>query len=200
MRNQYPAGPAGWRVYRGRGRGKKELECVQLVELPKLSMPGSAPDVWHPGMTLYLHFLSILDASEAMSISETQTISVRIAEEYWDIENAEIGIRSIEHVMRVKPRSLVAGTVSCQYGAKIYRLPPEPVADTPPGVRVERVTDQVEPLSFQRDASGGGPAGEYDVFYYAAYCDGKKLWEVCPEKRIFIVGGTHYPLPEKISE
>ena len=37
--------------------------------------------------------------------------------------------------------------------------------------------------------------GEYSVYYYAAYKDGTKLWEIDPHNYICIIGGTDYMQP-----
>lgn len=169
---------------------------VHQVDFPVLPVPDSILDNGkYPNMVLKLHFLSAMDAAEAMRNPAAQTISVRAVEEYWDVCNAEIGFWAVEHVLVVKPRRFVPGSIFGRYGAAIYRVPTESEQEPHSNVKPPNYRDEVEPLSFEQTAHSGYPVCEYDVSYYAAYSDGEKLWEVCPKKQLYTIGGTQYQFP-----
>lgn len=171
---------------------------VHHVDLPALPTPASIlNNREYPDMVLKLHFLGALDASEAMRNPAAQTISIRAAEEYWDVCEAKIGIRVVEHVLVVKPHRFVPGSIFGRYGAAVYHVPTESEQEPHSNVKLPDYRGEVEPLSFEQTAHSGYPVCEYDVSYYAAYSDGEKMWEVCPKKRRYTIGGTQYQFPNE---
>ena len=79
------------------------------------------------------------DAVKLMS-PRKHLLDMRVAEEYWDVEQAEVGLWADRYVMLVRPKTTTPGTVA-----------PMASADT---------------------------SGEYVVYYFAAYRNGERLWEV----------------------
>lgn len=191
MREEYSIGIIAYRVRRGHWRKMDEIEGIHRIELPVLPIP----TIERQSMLLRMYFLSALDASEAMKNADFQTIRIRGAEEYWNISDPGIGIRAVEHILRVNPRRLIPGSVSGGYGAATYRVPVDHEQKTQSPIKQPDYRTEVEPLSFEQTAHSSYPVCEYDVSYYAAYCDKEKLWEVCPQKRIYTIGGTRYPFP-----
>lgn len=173
---EFTAGFSGYRVYRD--LEKESIPHVVEVELPAISSPSVMLDgSGYPAMILRIFFASAKNASEAMREPSRQMITVRAAEEFWDIAEAGIDYRRFRHLMQVRPRRLVPGFVFTGISSKVQEKKP--------------AQHEGKKLNY-----GCGAVCEYDVFYYAAYCDDEKLWEVCPEKRLCIIGGTRYPFPE----
>lgn len=96
------------------------------------------------------------DAVKLMSPKKHQ-LDMRVAEEYWDVNQAEVGLWADKYVMLVRPKTTNPGTVA-----------PMAAADT---------------------------TGEYAVYYYAAYKDGKQLWEIDKRNMKCVVDGVDYMEP-----
>lgn len=194
MHDEYSAGIISYRVRRGRRQDGEEITGVHRIELPKLPVPALAPE--YQNMLLRIYFLSTLDASVAMKNADFQTICIRGAEEYLNMCDSGIGFRAVEHVLVVKPRRFAPGSISGRYGAAIYHVPTESEQKPQSNIKPPDYRDEVEPLSFEQTAHSSYPICEYDVSYYAAYSDGEKMWEVCPKKRLYTIGGTQYQFPD----
>jgi len=96
------------------------------------------------------------DAVRLMS-PQKHLLDMRVAEEYWDVEQAKEGIWPDRYVMLVRPKTTTPGTVA--------------------------------PMS-AADASG-----EYVVYYFAAYRDGKQLWEIDKRNMKCIIDGVDHMAP-----
>ena len=93
------------------------------------------------------------DAVKLMSPKKHQ-LDMRVVEEYWGVEEAEVGTWADKYVMIVRPKNLSVGDVA-----------PMAAANT---------------------------SGEYAVYYYAAYRDGKQLWEVDKRNMKCVIMGKDY--------
>jgi len=108
-------------------------------------------------MTLTIDWLTPHgDAVRLMSPKKHQ-LDMRVAEEYWDVEQAEVGLWADKYVVIVRPKNASPGTVA-----------PMGNADT---------------------------SGEYAVYYFAAYRDGKQLWEVDKRSMKCVIDGVDYMAP-----
>lgn len=96
------------------------------------------------------------DAVKLMSPKKHQ-LDMRVAEEYWDVEQADVGVWADKYVMIVRPKTMDPGTIA--------------------------------PM-----ASADG-SGEYAVYYFAAYKDGKQLWEVDKRNMKCVIDGVDYMAP-----
>lgn len=114
-----------------------------------------SPDV--SNMTTNINWLTPHgDAVKLMSPKKHQ-LDMRVAEEFWDVEQADVGVWADKYVMIVRPKTTDPGTVA-----------PMGSADT---------------------------SGEYVVYYFAAYKDGKQLWEVDKRNMKCVVDGVDYMAP-----
>lgn len=93
------------------------------------------------------------DAVKLMSPKKHQ-LDLRVVEEYWGVQEAEVGTWADKYVMIVRPKTLSVGNVA-----------PMANADT---------------------------SGEYAVYYYAAYRDGKQLWEIDKRNMKCVIDGVDY--------
>ena len=93
------------------------------------------------------------DAVKLMSPKKHQ-LDMRVVEEYWGVEEAEVGTWADKYVMIVRPKTLGVGDVA-----------PMAAANT---------------------------SGEYAVYYYAAYRDGKQLWEIDKRNMKCVIDGVDY--------
>ena len=93
------------------------------------------------------------DAVKLMSPKKHQ-LDMRVVEEYWGVEEAEVGTWADKYVMIVRPKTLGVGDVA-----------PMAAANT---------------------------SGEYVVYYYAAYRDGKQLWEIDKRNMKCVIDGVDY--------
>lgn len=93
------------------------------------------------------------DAVKLMSPKKHQ-LDMRVVEEYWGVQDAEVGTWADKYVMIVRPKTLSVGNVA-----------PMAAADT---------------------------SGEYAVYYYAAYRDGKQLWEIDKRNMKCVIDGVDY--------
>ncbi len=93
------------------------------------------------------------DAVKLMSPKKHQ-LDMRVVEEYWGVEEAEVGTWADKYVMIVRPKNLSVGDVA-----------PMAAANT---------------------------SGEYAVYYYAAYRDGKQLWEIDKRNMKCVIDGVDY--------
>lgn len=93
------------------------------------------------------------DAVKLMSPKKHQ-LDMRVVEEFWGVEEAEVGTWADKYVMIVRPKTLSVGNVA-----------PMASADT---------------------------SGEYAVYYYAAYRDGKQLWEIDKRNMKCVIDGVDH--------
>lgn len=105
-------------------------------------------------MTTSIDFLTATQDAVRLMAPKKHQLDLRIAEEYWDVPNAEEGIWADKYVMIVRPISIKPGSVA-------------PMAAP--------------------DASG-----EFSVYYYAAYKNGKQLWEIDKRNMKYVVDGVDY--------
>lgn len=71
---------------------------------------------------------------------------------------------------------MVPGFICGGYNGRVYRVPSEPEGEEGRG-NFHKYREELEPLSIQQETSSGDVSYEYDVDYYAAYCDEKRLFK-----------------------
>ena len=108
-------------------------------------------------MTLTINWLTPHGDAVRLMSPEKHQLDMRVAEEYWDVEQAEVGLWADKYVVIVRPKNASPGTVA-----------PMGNADT---------------------------SGEYAVYYFAAYRDGKQLWEVDKRSMKCVIDGVDYMAP-----
>lgn len=108
-------------------------------------------------MTLGIDWLTPHGDAVRLMTPEKHQLDMRVAEEYWNVEQAEVGLWADKYVTVVRPKSASPGTVAPMGSA---------------------------------DASG-----EYAAYYFAAYRDGKQLWEVDKRSMKCVIGGVDYMAP-----
>ena len=110
-------------------------------------------------MSATIDFLDANHNGGAVKLAEPRKhqLDMRVAEEFWDVEQADVGVWADKYVMIVRPKTTDPGTVA-----------PMGSADT---------------------------SGEYVVYYFAAYKDGKQLWEVDKRNMKCVVDGVDYMAP-----
>ena len=108
-------------------------------------------------MTLSIDWLTPHGDAVRLMTPEKHQLEMRVAEEYWNVEQAEVGLWADKYVVIVRPKSASPGTVA-----------PMGSADT---------------------------SGEYSVYYFAAYRDGKQLWEVDKRSMKCVIDGVDYMAP-----
>ena len=108
-------------------------------------------------MTLSIDWLTPHGDAVRLMTPEKHQLEMRVAEEYWNVEQAEVGLWADKYVVIVRPKSASPGTVA-----------PMGSADT---------------------------SGEYAVYYFAAYRDGKQLWEVDKRSMKCVIDGVDYMAP-----
>lgn len=105
-------------------------------------------------MTMNINWLTPHgDAVKLLSPKKHQ-LDMRVAEEYWDVTQAEVGSWTDKYVVIVRPKSFTPGNIA-----------PMAAADT---------------------------SGEYAVYYFAAYKDGKQLWEIDKRNMKCVIDGVDY--------
>lgn len=105
-------------------------------------------------MTTDITFLTATDSAVGLMAPKKHQLDMRVAEEYWSTEDAEVGTWADKYVMIVRPKSTDPGTVA-------------PMASA--------------------DASG-----QYAVYYFAAYKDGRRLWEIDKRNMKCVINGVDY--------
>ncbi len=88
---------------------------------------------------------------------EKHQLDMRVVEEFWNVEGADVGIWPNKYVVICRPKAFSPGTVK-----------PMGSADT---------------------------SGEYAVYYFAAYRDGRQLWEIDKRSMKCVIGGVDYMEP-----
>ena len=142
---------------------------VAKVQLPSIAYPcvtisgaGMMGEMEIPlygmvnAMTLTINWLTPHGDAVRLMSPEKHQLDMR-AEEYWDVEQAEVGLWADKYVVIVRPKNASPGTVA-----------PMGNADT---------------------------SGEYAVYYFAAYRDGKQLWEVDKRSMKCVINGVDYMAP-----
>ncbi len=143
---------------------------VAKVQLPSIAYPcvtisgaGMMGEMEIPlygmvnAMTLTINWLTPHGDAVRLMSPEKHQLDMRVAEEYWDVEQAEVGLWADKYVVIVRPKNASPGTVA-----------PMGNADT---------------------------SGEYAVYYFAAYRDGKQLWEVDKRSMKCVIDGVDYMAP-----
>lgn len=143
---------------------------VAKVQLPSIAYPcvtisgaGMMGEMEIPlygmvnAMTLTIDWLTPHGDAVRLMSPEKHQLDMRVAEEYWDVEQAEVGLWADKYVVIVRPKNASPGTVA-----------PMGNADT---------------------------SGEYAVYYFAAYRDGKQLWEVDKRSMKCVIDGVDYMAP-----
>ena len=143
---------------------------VAKVQLPSIAYPcvtisgaGMMGEMEIPlygmvnAMTLTINWLTPHGDAVRLMSPEKHQLDMRVAEEYWDVEQAEVGLWADKYVVIVRPKNASPGTVA-----------PMGNADT---------------------------SGEYVVYYFAAYRDGKQLWEVDKRSMKCVIDGVDYMAP-----
>ena len=108
-------------------------------------------------MTLSIDWLTPHGDAVRLMTPEKHQLEMRVAEEYWNVEQADVGMWADKYVVIVRPKNASPGTVA-----------PMGNADT---------------------------SGEYAVYYFAAYRDGKQLWEVDKRSMKCVINGVDYMAP-----
>ena len=125
-------------------------DSVNLLGVAKVKLPAIA----YPCVNI--SGAGMMGEVKLMSPKKHQ-LDMRVAEEFWDVEQADVGVWADKYVMIVRPKTTDPGTVA-----------PMGSADT---------------------------SGEYVVYYFAAYKDGKQLWEVDKRNMKCVVDGVDYMAP-----
>ena len=102
------------------------------MDVPFMSMVNS--------MKMSLKFLTMTQAATRLIAPKKHQLDIRVAEEHWKVEEAEVGTWADKFVVICQPISMSPG--------------------------------QVAPFS------AADVSGEFEVYYYAAYRDGKQLREI----------------------
>ena len=105
-------------------------------------------------MTLDIDFLTATTESVRLMTPTKHQLDMRVAEEYWEVEQAEVGVWADRYVVIIRPKTIDPGTVA-----------PMASADT---------------------------KGQFAVYYYAAYKDGKQLWEIDKRNMKCVINGVDY--------
>lgn len=105
-------------------------------------------------MTMSMNFLSVTEAAISLMAPKKHQLDLRVAEQYWNVEQAEAGIWAEKYVVIAMPKSIKPGTVAPAAAAEV--------------------------------------SGEFDVYYYAAYQNGKSLWEIDKRNLKCVIGGVDY--------
>ena len=108
-------------------------------------------------MTLSIDWLTPHGDAVRLMTPEKHQLEMRVAEEYWNVEQADVGMWADKYVVIVRPKTNSPGTIA-----------PMGSADT---------------------------SGEYAVYYFAAYRDGKQLWEVDKRSMKCVIDGVDYMAP-----
>lgn len=143
------------------------LMGVAKVQLPAIAFPcvnisgaGMMGEMEVPlygmvsNMTTTITWLTPHGDSVKLMSPKKHQLDMRVAEEYWDVDQADVGLWADKYVMIVRPKTATPGTVA-----------PMASADT---------------------------SGEYVVYYFAAYRDGKQLWEVDKRNMRCVIDGVDY--------
>lgn len=105
-------------------------------------------------MSTTINFLTVTQAAANLASPGAHLLDLRVAEEYWETQQADVGLWAEKYVMLVHTKSLSPGTIA-----------PMSAADT---------------------------SGEFEVYYYAAYRKGKRLWEIDKRNMRCIFGDKDY--------
>lgn len=108
-------------------------------------------------MSMDINFLTATDSAVELAAPSKHQLDMRVAEEYWSTEDAEVGLWADKYVVIVRPKTTDPGTVAPMAAA---------------------------------DASGS-----YAVYYFAAYKDGKQLWEIDKRNMKCVINGVDYMEP-----
>ena len=116
------------------------------MDVPFMSMVNS--------MKMSLKFLTMTQAATRLIAPKKHQLDIRVAEEHWKVEEAEVGTWADKFVVICQPISMSPG--------------------------------QVAPFS------AADVSGEFEVYYYVAYRDGKQLWEIDKRNMKCVIDGVDY--------
>lgn len=105
-------------------------------------------------MSMTINWLTPTEDAVKLMTPKKHQLDMRIAEEYWNVEQAEVGLWADKFVVIAHPKTMNPGTVA-----------PMGAADT---------------------------SGEFSVYYYAAFKNGKSLWEIDKRSMKCVINGVDY--------
>ena len=102
---QYPAAYIAFRVYE---------DSINEVGVANVTLPDITNKGMIENMTMSMKFLSHASPGTFSMFLEQRKhqIELRVAEEYWDIEDAEIGMWPNKYVLIARPKSMKSGTIA----------------------------------------------------------------------------------------
>jgi len=177
---KYSQGMLDFLVWRGPAREGEVIPGIGRVYLPNpLSLTRGSKGEKDTDASLRLHFISILDAVEAMKYPNVQTITVATAEQDFDSITRAYAVQPITYTLKAKPRNLIPSPIYTCHSWK----------SLPKDVRAQDLEDMIF-------VGGGftkhGVICEYDVSYFSVCHGEKKLLEVDTEKQLRMIGGIRY--------
>ena len=137
---------------------------LRLENVSRVLLPALGPT---PKLILDLEFNGIRDALSALgSFGEKRRLEIRAAEQMWDVAGAAYELLADRFVLDVTPVSFIHGEISCPGGcSSVYQ---------------------------EGKPARAAAMCRYRADYYAAYQDGKQLWEIDPPNRRCMIGGVDY--------
>ncbi len=108
-------------------------------------------------MSMSIKFRTMTQASVNLATPKMLQLDMRVAEEYWISEEAEVSLWADKFVVICQPKNMTPGTVT-----------PSNAADV---------------------------SSEFEVYYFAAYRDGKQLWEIDKRNQKCVINGVDYMAP-----
>lgn len=105
-------------------------------------------------MTMDIDFLTTTEEAVRLAAPAKHQLDLRVAEEYWEVEDAEVGVWADKFVVICRPKEIAPGTVA-----------PMATADT---------------------------KASFAVYYYAAYKNGKQLWEIDKRNMKCVINGVDH--------
>lgn len=105
-------------------------------------------------MTMQIDWLSPTGDAVKLATPRKHQLDLRVAEEYWDTNETDVGVWPDKYVTIVRPKGFDPGSVA-----------PMTAADS---------------------------KGQYVVYYFAGYRNGRQLWEVDKRNQKFVVDGVDY--------
>lgn len=148
----------------------RNLLGVAKVQLPSITYPcvtisgaGMMGNMEVPlygmvdNMTMSIDFLTTTEEAVRLAAPTKHQLDMRVAEEFWEVETAEVDIWADKFVVICRPKEIAPGTVA-----------PMATPDT---------------------------KGTFAVYYYAAYKDGKQLWEIDKRNMKCVINGVDYMAP-----
>jgi len=132
----------------------RNLLGVAKVQLPPITYP--CVTISGAGM-MGIDFLTTTEEAVRLAAPTKHQLDMRVAEEFWEVETAEVDIWADKFVVICRPKEIAPGTVA-----------PMATADT---------------------------KGTFAVYYYAAYKNGKQLWEIDKRNMKCVINGVDHMAP-----